>query len=90
MLSDVAAHADAAFSASVDSRVKTLQSIKEKLLRKKYLNPLGEIEDVCGFRIVCYYASDMDGIENHIKKEFNVIKVSDKRDEAGDDKFAYF
>lgn len=74
---------------SLDGRVKTLQSIKEKLLRKKYSNPLGEIEDICGFRIVCYYASDMDGIENLIKQEFNVIKVSDKRDEAGDDKFGY-
>lgn len=74
---------------SLDGRVKTLQSIKDKLLRKRYENPLEDIDDFCGVRIVCYYASDMDRIEGIIKKEFNVISISDKRDEAGDDKFGY-
>lgn len=74
---------------NVESRVKDLKSFNEKIKSGGYLNPFDDIEDICGVRVICYYNSDMDIIEEIIKKEFVVISDSDKQKEAGDDKFGY-
>ncbi|MCS0538329.1 GTP pyrophosphokinase [Citrobacter portucalensis] len=73
----------------IDGRVKSLNSLKEKIIRKPYSNPFNEIEDFCGLRLICYYTSDMDEIASIIRKEFHVLSESDKQKEAGEDKFGY-
>lgn len=40
---------------SITHRIKSFDSFYEKIDRKKYKDPLNEIEDICGLRIVCYY-----------------------------------
>lgn len=74
---------------NVESRVKDLNSFNEKIKSGGYLNPFDDIEDICGVRVVCYYSSDMDIIEDIIRNEFVVISDSDKQKEAEDDKFGY-
>jgi ppGpp synthetase/RelA/SpoT-type nucleotidyltranferase len=74
---------------SVEGRVKDIGSIEKKIQRKNYDNPLEQIEDICGIRIICYYSSDMDKIESIIKEHFNVISFSDKIKESADDQFGY-
>lgn len=73
----------------LEGRVKDLISLKEKMTRKTYSNPFDDIEDICGVRIICYYTTDMDMIENMIKSEFFVLSASDKQKEADDDRFGY-
>lgn len=73
----------------LDGRVKTLDSIRNKMLRKSYIDPFDDIEDICGLRIVCYYTSDMDAVAELIKEEFHVLEESDKQKEAEDDRFGY-
>lgn len=70
-------------------RVKKLDSFIEKIERKKYSNPFDEIEDICGIRIICYYASDIDRINQIINDELNVIEEQDKSDLLGLKEFAY-
>lgn len=57
-------------------RVKDFDSFFEKIGRKKYKDPFNEIEDFCGIRIICYYASDIEKIEKIIKNELNVFRDS--------------
>lgn len=74
---------------SVDGRVKTKESLEQKILRKTYTNPMNDIEDLCGVRVICYYESDLDNIEHVIKREYNVISESNKQKEMDVDRFGY-
>ncbi|WP_158655236.1 GTP pyrophosphokinase [Flavivirga eckloniae] len=71
------------------SRVKKFDSFYEKTKRKGYKNPFIDIEDICGVRIICYYASDIKRIDEIIRKEFLVIEQEDKSDLLGLKEFAY-
>lgn len=73
----------------LDGRVKTLDSVKDKLLRKSYDDGINDIEDLCGIRIVCYYTTDMDRLSDILASEFNILSESDKQKEAEDDRFGY-
>ncbi|MDF2438276.1 MAG: (p)ppGpp synthetase [Bacteroidota bacterium] len=74
---------------SVYHRVKDFESYFEKVGRKNYKDPFNETEDICGIRIICYYASDIEKIENIIKKELNVLESENKSDSLGLKEFAY-
>lgn len=74
---------------SVNYRIKDFDSFWDKIRRNSYDDPFNEIEDICGLRIVCYYISDLDKIEDVIKKEFNVLEIEDKSELCNDDEFKY-
>lgn len=74
---------------SVTYRTKDLNKFLEKIKRKNYRDPLNDIEDICGLRIVCYYTSDLDKITSIIKKEFNVLDSIDKSKRLKEDEFGY-
>ncbi|EMB9643322.1 GTP pyrophosphokinase [Enterobacter cloacae] len=74
---------------NIEGRVKTVESLRIKLTRKVYINPLEEIEDFCGIRVICYYESDLDKIEEIIRREFDVTSGSDKQKEIDVDRFGY-
>lgn len=70
-------------------RVKKFDSFFEKIDRKGYDNPFEEIEDICGIRIICYYNSDIEKIDEIINNEFSVLEQQDKSDLLGLKEFAY-
>lgn len=70
-------------------RVKKFDSFFEKIERKGYNDPFEEIEDICGIRIICYYASDIEKINKIINKEFKVLEQQDKSELLGLKEFAY-
>lgn len=70
-------------------RIKKFDSFYEKIGRKKYKNPFEEIEDICGIRIICYYASDIEKISKLITDEFKILQEEDKADLLGLKEFAY-
>jgi ppGpp synthetase/RelA/SpoT-type nucleotidyltranferase len=74
---------------SVDHRVKDETSLSEKIERKEYKNPLEQIEDLCGIRIICYYQSDVDEIGKIIAQEFEVLENEDKEGLLEADQFGY-
>lgn len=83
ILRDIARRANVKIH-SVSGRVKDLEGAIEKIQRKEYENPVEELEDVVGCRIVCLFISDIEKIERAIMKEFKVRKSEDKV-EGGDD-----
>ncbi|AZB09969.1 (p)ppGpp synthetase [Chryseobacterium sp. G0162] len=74
---------------SISSRIKELESYIEKIDRKGYENPIEQIEDFCGVRIICYYPLDLDKIATIINDEFEVIESIDKSANMEADRFGY-
>lgn len=56
----------------IESRVKALASLSEKFSRKgkNYQDPLGEITDIIGLRVITYYQDDVDSVGELLKREF--------------------
>ncbi len=75
--------------AKISGRVKTTNSFEEKTQRKEYKDPLKDVSDLAGVRIVCYYESDLKSIEALIRSEFIVHERVDKTEILGIDKMGY-
>ena len=73
---------------SISGRVKDLDGALEKIERKGYLDPVNELEDVVGCRIVCLFMSDLTKLEKAVTEEFEVRKFEDKI-EGGEDEATF-
>ncbi|HEX8632930.1 MAG TPA: hypothetical protein VF703_02120 [Pyrinomonadaceae bacterium] len=60
----------------VEQRTKDVQSFREKITRanKNYSDPLREITDLTGLRIIVYYLEDVDLVCKLIEREFSIDK----------------
>ena len=74
---------------SVASRVKTLESFLEKIERKQYLDPLGQMDDLAGIRVVCLFLSDLDRVSAIVSSLFEVIAKEDKVRQGRAEVFGY-
>lgn len=77
--------------ANITSRVKTKESLMEKVGRKSYLDPKTEVTDLSGVRLITYIESDVAKACSLIESSFNVNKgkSSDKSEELGVDRVGY-
>ncbi|MDF2667082.1 MAG: hypothetical protein K0R81_2932 [Microbacterium sp.] len=73
----------------VSVRVKEKKSYLEKILRKSYSDPVSEVEDLVGARIVCLYVSDLDDVIARVSNLFDVIDTEDKLNSGPTDAFGY-
>lgn len=78
---------------AVESRAKDLDSFVRKVERKKdkYKNPLADVTDLIGVRVIAYYLEDVDRIAKLLHKEFDVDpdNSTDKLEEMEPDRFGY-
>ncbi len=78
---------------SIEGRTKSVESFKEKISRqgKNYKDPLVEITDLCGIRIITYYTEDIYRIAEIIEEEFKIDPINsiDKTQINSPDKFGY-
>lgn len=59
--------------ALIDARAKSVSSFAEKILRKgKYTDPLREITDLCGIRVVAHLKSEVEAMCAFIRDNFRV------------------
>jgi putative GTP pyrophosphokinase len=60
----------------IERRTKTVDSFVEKIRRKeaKYVDPLTDVTDLCGLRIIAYYLEDLEAIDAALRTEFEVMK----------------
>ncbi len=77
----------------IESRAKTVDSFREKLSRpgKSYSNPLKELTDLTGLRIILYYNDDIAVVSNLLQTEFqaDLNRSIDKSQELAPDQFGY-
>ncbi|EOG8149201.1 GTP pyrophosphokinase family protein [Citrobacter werkmanii] len=83
---------DAGYSIhSLESRVKTRNSLSEKIIRKDKYDCIEDITDIIGIRIITHYSDDVDKIAKIIKREFTLDEKNsiDKRSTIEPDRFGY-
>lgn len=59
---------------AIENRAKDVESFKQKLQKpeKKYTNPLREITDLCGIRIIVFYLNDLERVRSILDQEFEI------------------
>lgn len=77
----------------IDVRTKTVESFAEKISRpgKQYTDPMRQITDLSGVRIIVCYADDIDRVAEIIRSDFNVHAEEsvDKRVHLAPNTFGY-
>jgi putative GTP pyrophosphokinase len=77
----------------IEERTKSVESFSEKIERKKdkYSDPLSEITDLCGLRIILYYTDEIDKVDKLIRDNFNIDEPNsiNKRTTLNEDQFGY-
>lgn len=68
---------------SVTSRVKSVESVADKARRKEYDQPLGQVDDLVGIRVVALFLSDLPRLDELIRSSFE-IRAADDRVSGGD------
>jgi len=76
---------------SIESRVKSVNSFRNKALREKYENPVKEITDLVGIRIITLFEKEIHQISDIIKDLFKIDyeRSEDKSDLLDADKMGY-
>lgn len=76
---------------SVTSRPKTVDSFKKKALKKHYDNPITEITDLAGVRVITYFDSDAKKVSNILSNLFETDPEHsiDKSEQLGIDRVGY-
>lgn len=57
---------------SISYRTKTKEGILEKVSRKNYKNPIEELTDISGVRVILYLESDIAKVSDIIRSTFNI------------------
>ncbi len=76
---------------SIEYRIKTKDSFIEKCNKDKYDDPISQITDICGIRIIGYTNLDVKNIQSVIENEFEIDKENsvDKSKVMKDDQVGY-
>lgn len=78
---------------AVEHRAKSVESFRDKIRRpgKHYGNPLQDVSDLVGVRVILYYEEDVRKVCNLLKREFIIVKSqsADKAKMRTEDRFGY-
>lgn len=74
---------------SILSRVKSLESLREKISRKNISDPFDNVEDLVGLRVVCLFRSDIKNSGQIVRDQFEVLSEDNKLDGVSVDVFGY-
>ena len=76
---------------TTEFRAKSIESFAEKIKRpgKSYSDPIAQMPDLAGVRVIAYYQEDVEAITSLIRKEFTIAESVDKREELSTDQFGY-
>ena len=74
---------------SVKFRVKSIDSVLEKITRKTYGPDLAQFTDLVGVRVICLSPSHLDVVTKLLQSEFSVLEVVDKRPRSDSEQFGY-
>lgn len=74
---------------TITYRAKNLNSFLEKIQRKSYRDPVSEITDFAGVRVVCLYIDDLKKLEKVISEHFEIVEKIDKLTDRKADQFGY-
>jgi ppGpp synthetase/RelA/SpoT-type nucleotidyltranferase len=65
---------------SLVSRIKTCKSFADKAERKSMTDPVNQMRDVVGLRIVCLFLSDVERVGKLVENGFEIVEQDNKID----------
>lgn len=78
---------------SIEARTKSIESFAEKINRptKSYSDPMNELPDLSGVRILVYYSDDVDTVGEILREEFEIVEeeLAHLPNELDADRFGY-
>jgi len=74
---------------SITHRPKDIERFVEKAARKNYTDPLSQMTDLAGVRVVCAYESELPAVAVIVESNFDVRERIDKARDLGPDKMGY-
>jgi ppGpp synthetase/RelA/SpoT-type nucleotidyltranferase len=74
---------------SITDRDKAIDSFAAKITRKQYTNPLSQMTDLAGTRVVCAYESEIAKVAGIVEANFDVRERIDKASDLGVDRMGY-
>lgn len=76
---------------NVDGRTKTFKSVNEKIKRKSYSEPIEQITDLSGARVILYFQDQIPMVESLIRELFVVDEKNSasSTERLGNDKVGY-
>ncbi|MCL5961894.1 MAG: RelA/SpoT domain-containing protein [Chloroflexi bacterium] len=80
---------DAGIPCETSYRAKALDSLVKKAVRKGYADPIRQITDKAGVRIVLLYQDHREPTEELLYNLFDVLEYEDKMERLGVDKLGY-
>jgi GTP pyrophosphokinase len=81
---------DVVLPVSIEHRVKTWDSLQEKLERKqRSISTVTELPDLVGLRIIVLFLSDLDKVCNIIEANFSVLERDDTQQRLQESQFGY-
>lgn len=78
-----------ALGVPVETRVKTLSSITDKLEAKADYRHLDDLDDIAGMRIILLFSRDADKLDVLIRESLDIISHENRADRLSDDRFGY-
>lgn len=79
-----------ALGVPMESRVKSWESVTEKLDRKQLeLSQIESLDDLVGLRLILLFRSDLDSVEQLIRQTFQVLSSEDTGDRLETTQFGY-
>lgn len=79
--------------AQIEARTKTVESFVSKIQRKgeRYSDPIADVTDLTGLRVIAYYREDVPVICELLTKEFGIDEANsrDASEHLSDDRFGY-
>lgn len=80
----------ATLAVPIESRVKSWESIEERLKRKPIdLAKLSDLDDLVGLRIILLFRRDLEEALSKIKLTFDVVSIEDKASTLAHEQFGY-
>jgi len=74
---------------SITSRLKTLGSFINKAKKKQLTDPINDMHDIAGIRIVCLFLSDVERIGDLIRNCFHILSEDNKIEGTNASSFGY-
>jgi putative GTP pyrophosphokinase len=74
---------------SIEYRLKSPESLQDKLTRKTAVTTLADIVDLVGIRVITPFVDDVDAIGKIIEQEFEILSKSSALDYKQEDQFGY-
>ncbi|MCZ8093105.1 MAG: hypothetical protein O9331_06390 [Acidovorax sp.] len=89
-VANLLSQSDLTLGVPIESRIKSLSSINEKLQRKAIsLTSVSELHDLIGVRVILLFKRDLNAAVGLLRKTFDVESIEDTGKRLGDAEFGY-